>query len=101
MSDRTAFAPDAEACRSWIASSAEKLAQTICSESFLGYRRSGFALLKVFVLLDPPQCGWFAGPLPPWRIIAQSSCFRLPWAAVQPPLISPIKQSSVASKVSL
>ena len=100
MSDRTAFAPGPPPPLASMVPPG-KLAHTICSESFLGYRRSGFALLKVFVLLDPPQCGWCAGPLPPWRIIAQSSCFRLPWAVVQPPLISPIKQSSVASKVSL
>jgi hypothetical protein len=52
MSDRTAFDPDTEARRSWIASSAEKLSQTLCSESFLGYRRAGYALLAVFVMLE-------------------------------------------------
>jgi len=52
MPDRAGCAPDAEAHRSWIASSAEKLSQTLCSESILGYRRSGFALLAIFVVLE-------------------------------------------------
>ncbi|HXW13759.1 MAG TPA: hypothetical protein VEN79_04550 [Terriglobia bacterium] len=80
MSDLPAFAPGAEACRSWIATSAEKLSQTMCSESFLGYRRSGFALLAIFILLEiilgmagaPPVAGpWDTAALldAGWRIV--------------------------------
>jgi hypothetical protein len=52
MSDRSTFTPDIEARRSWIASSAEKLSQALCPESFSGYRRAGYALLAVFVMLE-------------------------------------------------
>lgn len=52
MSDRSAFTADTEARRSWIVSSVEKLSQTLCSESLLGYRRAGYALLAVFVMLE-------------------------------------------------
>ena len=51
MSDSTAFRPRAETWRLWIVASAEKLFQSVCSESVLGYRRSGFTLLVVAVLL--------------------------------------------------
>jgi hypothetical protein len=36
--------------RSWLAVSAENLSCAVCSESLRGYRRSGFALLALFVL---------------------------------------------------
>jgi len=81
MSDSTVVAPGAEVYCSWIASSAEKLTRTICSESLLGYRRSRLALLAVFLLLGiilsvvgaPPVAGpWDMVPLLDggWRIVS-------------------------------
>src|SRR5208282_286473 len=51
MTDSTASTPEAEASRSFIASLAEQLSQTMCSESVQGYRRSGLVLLAIFILL--------------------------------------------------
>ena len=63
MSAPTPFAPNAEACGSWIASSAEKLSLTMCSESLCGYRRSDFVLLAVFLLLAMIVSGAGAAPM--------------------------------------
>lgn len=52
MLDRRAFPLDAEGRRSWSVSSAENLSEMLCSESSLGYRRAGYALLAVFVVLE-------------------------------------------------
>src|SRR5215467_12890696 len=64
------FDISAEGPHSWITSSAEKLSDTLCSESFLGFRRAGYTLLELFLILEMMLIGGGAPPIDePWDMV--------------------------------